>query len=654
MTDKLNRKEFLSLASIAGAGIVSGMPVIAVKSTDYPDKSVSDSALLAYSDNKNVKGSIAWSKNDLRQYVLNRAEYEKSRRELDVYYYRIGYSIAFKLPVAHRPLNKDLPQVLASGYPWATWLSWELENRWRILHEAWRTYDDSEAGLLLQRELAALEGWDRFVEDNNQVTLYTAHLAACLSLALSDINDWDPVLLQKVRSIATALVERDAWPSFEKTWNNDNSLTPGRVHNIPVIGLVRTTQLAMVSGSPRADIMEKKMKEVLTAWCRYRTGKEFHTEGTAYDGYLMDSITEWISDLPYLEQLLVEYRKAFRSLADQWISLTLPGRPDLHAPIGDVEPEMMFWITALMRMTGWYGWGDAAWLLSKIPLDHMPAAALSAARENTVLFMTPLTPPPAGPKEHPGAVSLRTGWTGKDVSVTISLPRNKMSHLQYDGGHLVLGWQSRFWITDPGYRQYRPGEEQKYTLGVEAHNCPVIDGQGQKTSDSRLIVVETDEKCWQHTGIDLTKCYNSLPADALVNRDVWLAPGNGAVVVVCDRFRSLRPGVEITTHWLGETNTAWSVTGDWVRMSYGGSAIWVGKLSDRLVLSSLNRHPGSRGPLTLTHKTLLSSGNGANWWVLWCDPEAGWQPPVITPDGDYLKLDNPARPGTNRSFRKEF
>jgi len=653
MAEKLNRKEFICLASVTGAGFVTGLPAIAGKSAGCLNQSTIDSALASDIEHNKIKNYKGWGQDDLKQYILSRATFEKSRRELDVYYYRIGYTLAFQLPVTNRPVNNDLPQVLAGGYPWATWLSWELENRWRILHSAWRTYGDNESGLVLQKELAALGGWDRFVEDNNQVTLYTAHLAACLSLALSDINGWDPVLLQKVRSTATALIERDAWPSFEKIWNNI-SLTPDRVHNIPVIGLVRTTQLAMVLSNQRAEIMENKMREVLQAWCRYRTGKEFHTEGTAYDGYLMDSITEWMSGLPYRAELLREYRDAFRSLADQWINLTLPGRPDLHAPIGDVEPEMMFWITALLRMTCWYGWRDAAWLLSDIPVNLLPVSAISAAHDNAGMFKTAFAEPVAGPVEHPGAISLRTGWSGKDISVIVSLPRNKMSHLQADGGHLVLGWQGRFWITDPGYRQYRPGEEQKYTLGIEAHNCPVIDGMGQKTSGSQLRIVETDEYGWQHTGLDLTKCYYGMPDDALVLRDVWLAPGNGPVIVVRDRFQSLKPDVEIRTHWLGEKNTAWSFVDDWVRLSHREKAVWLGILSDRLLPTALDRHPGSRGPLTLTHTTYLPAGSGVQWWVMWCDPEAGWQPPMISQDGESLKLDNTVNPGIYRSFRKEI
>ncbi|HEU4608179.1 MAG TPA: hypothetical protein VFS31_08725, partial [Chitinophagaceae bacterium] len=304
---------------------------------------------------------------DLRQEAFHRVAHEKSRSELDVYYYRIGYTIAFQLPVATRPRHEDLPAGIAnSTYPWLTWLSWDLESRWRSWYMAWRNDNDREAGLLLQREMATLAGWDRFVEGGNQVSLVTAHIAACFSLVLIDTKGWDPELLQQTRLAATALIERDAWPWFLKQWNNIESFAPEQLHNIPVIILARSAQLARVLNHPHAEVMEQKMVNVLRAWCRYRTGKEFHTEGTAYDGYLMDNITEWMTNLPSRAELLQQYKDAFRSLADQWIDLTLPGQPDLHAPIGDVEPEMMFWCTALVRLTAWYGWRDAAWLLLHI------------------------------------------------------------------------------------------------------------------------------------------------------------------------------------------------------------------------------------------------------------------------------------------------
>jgi len=166
------------------------------------------------------------------------------------------------------------------------------------------------------------------------------------------------------------------WPWFLKRWNDTQNLTPQQLHNIPVIILARSAQLARVLNHPHAEIMEKKMIDVLRTWCRYRTGKEFHTEGTAYDGYLMDHITEWMANLPSRTDLLRQYQDALRSLADQWLNLTLPGQADLHAPIGDVEPEMIFWCTALMRLTNWYGWHDAAWLLLRVPLNRLPVAAI--------------------------------------------------------------------------------------------------------------------------------------------------------------------------------------------------------------------------------------------------------------------------------------
>src|ERR1035437_7337797 len=102
---------------------------------------------------------------DLKSAILKRVAVEKQRREMDVYYYRIGYTMAFPLPLARRPGLKELPAALPKqAYPWLIWLSWDLEERWRLLATAWRRFGDHEAGALLQWELAALSGWDHFSE----------------------------------------------------------------------------------------------------------------------------------------------------------------------------------------------------------------------------------------------------------------------------------------------------------------------------------------------------------------------------------------------------------------------------------------------------------------------------------------------------------
>ncbi len=650
MAKKFNRRGFVTTSTYVGAGIAMGLPATGGTSGYQPFGQLEKTAYLNKSGNNQITSGLQWNQNDLTQVIVNRAKFEKGLKEVDVFYYRIGFSIAYRLPVAQRPKKQDMPVGIPSGYPWLTWLSWDLEDRWRTLNEAWRIDGDNEAGLLFQKEMASLDGWDLFVELNNQVSLVTAHVAASLSLALADKSGWDPALLSRTLRAAEDLVERDAWPWYEKNWGNTESFTPQKLHNIAVIGLVRSTQLARVISSPRAAVMEKKLAEVLSAWCHFRIGKEFHTEGTAYDGYLMDNFTEWIKGQPVREELLKEYREAFRSLANQWIDLTLPGRPDLHAPIGDVEPEMMFWITALIRLAGWYGWSDAAWLISRIPVENLPTAAISAAREHRALFKPQLASPIASPREHPNAITLRTGWSAGDLAALISVSRNKMSHLQSDGGHLVLGWQGRFWITDPGYQQYKAGEERNYTLGIEAHNCPVINGQAQKIPATKLLKVDIDQYGWQNTSLDLTPCYTGLPADALVRRDVWLATGEGKCIVVRDRFFSLSPGTEIRTHWLGDTNLAWSFVNGWVRLSNGSSSVWFGTIPDSLDPATLNRHPGSRGPLTLTHTSNLEKGAGVRWWVFWCDPDGNWLPPTIRPDGERMRISYQAHPGAGRSF----
>ena len=570
-----------------------------------------------------------WSTSDLESALRERAVIEKQRQELDVYYYRIGYTLSFPLPLQHRPDPKDLPSgVLKGAYPWMIWLSWDLEERWRLLALAWRQWDDRKAGTLLQRELAALSKWDRFCESDGGVGLATAHVAESLALALEDDSKWDAELLKQARGAAGSLIERDVWPWFQKQWP-ERGLTVDRIGNIPVITLARSAQLARVIGSPHREALDARARQVLRAWCEFRTGDEHHTEGAAYDGYLLDSVTEWMEGLPDCQHLVDECRAAFRSQADQWMNLTLPGRPDLQAPLGDVEPEMTFWATALIRMTEWYKWPDAEWVLGRIPLARLRAAGLASA----LVQKSPRTghpvAPKAEPRELPNAVTLRTGWEAPDIMAAVGLSRCQVGHLHADGGQLILGWQGRFWITDPGYQQYRPGAEREYTLGLDAHNAPVIGGIAEAEKASRLQRLETDEQGWQHAVVDLTGCYRGLNPGASVLRDVWLTKEDGGAVIVRDTVGALAKDVEMKTSWQIGAHLGCAFQGGWVRISDGQRALWMGTLPGRLDASLLTRHPGTRGPLTLTHAEQLREGHGIRWFVFCCDPSAGWEPPLL-------------------------
>jgi hypothetical protein len=573
------------------------------------------------------------------------------RRELVVNYYRIGHVLAFPLPLARRPTAADFPPGIASmTYPWMIWLSWELEERWRIAHSAWRTFGDRDAGGILQRELAALATWDRFFETRNEPGLATAHIAACLAQALANRQGWDPALFEAANAAAAALVERDVWPWFEKTWSGDQPYTARRLVNSPVITLARAAQLARVIGSPRTAALEAKTIEVLRTWFRFRTGNDYHTEGTAYDGYLMDTLTEWLAALPQQDELRREGRDAFRSLADEWIELTLPGRLDLHAPIGDVEPEMMFWTPPLVRLARWNDWADAAWLLRRVPLSRLPAAALIDSLASGKWIDRASVAPPVAPRVHPHAISLRGGWTSRDMAVIVSAPRNPMGHLHNDAGHVVLGWRGRFWITDPGYQQYRPGDERTYSIGPTAHNSPVVAGMAQKRHAAAGPTADQAQSDVQHAFIDLTACYDKLPAGARIRRDVWLATRGDTGAIVRDTFDALGSGAEISTHWLGGTHLAWAFIDGWARLSDGKQALWVGTPGERIEPSALTRDVGSRGPLTLSHRTRLTDGHGTRWWVFWCDQAGGWSPPRLSVSGPGMRIESRVGTGASRSF----
>jgi hypothetical protein len=580
-----------------------------------------------------------WTRVELDRELRERTAQQKARHEIDVYYYRIGHTLAFPLPLTRRPTRSELPPGVANlTYPWLIWLTWELEERWRILHAAWRTLGDSDAGRLLQRELAALATWEKFTEMNDQPGLGAAHLAGCLALALARPDGWDPALLASARAAADHLLEGDITPWFAKQWGPDKPWTPQRLVNIPVITLARAAELARVTGSPRAATLDRRMVEILGVWARFRTGAEFHSEGTTYDGYLLDSVTGWLAGHPERARLLAASAGAFRSVTDQWIHLTLPGRTDLHAPIGDVEPEMPFWTAPLARAAGWYSLPEASWLLARVAPSRLPAATLVEELGGPPEIAAAPRAPVAGPREHPHAVSLRTGWAVSDAAAIVSAPRSPMGHLQADAGHVVLGWQGRFWLTDPGYQQYRTGEEREYTLGPQAHNAPVINGTIQKPRAARVEVAETDAAGRQHTRLELAACYPGLPAGASVRRDLWLAHQGTTALVIRDRFTALPADAEILHHWLGGHHLAWAFVDGWARLSDGRRAVWIGTATAPIAPAELTRHPGSRGPIALAHRTKLAGPNGVRWWVFWCDDTGGWIPPKLEADDSALQF----------------
>lgn len=635
----------------------------------------------------------AWDRGALLAEVERRAGVQLARRELRVRYYRIGYTLAFPLPLRARPaaLPADVPGL--PRYLWTVWLSWALEERWRTLHLAWRRLGDAAAGARLQEEIDALAAWSDLRSDGGEIHLATGHLAGCLNLCLSEPAGWDLGVTERAAAAAQRLLHRDLEPWWRARWAASEPLGPDRLHNIPFIVLVRGAALARSLGSPAAPAWGESARRALHAWFVHRLAAVPHTEGPAYDGYLMDSVTDWLRGEPDRAALLRDHRPALDSLARAWTHLALPGRPELLAPLGDVEPQMRFHLPPLLRLLAWGACEVEERALTRLSARWLPASGLEAMLElldappgrdphgpsaaagepgagAAATVRVPSSPAPRADRgqapavghparlrvgearaaAHPSAVTLRTGWSEADVLVAVGASRGEMGHLHADGGHVVIGWRGRFWLTDPGYQQYREGLEREYTLGPEAHNGPVVGGVAQGRRAAALRALEGGEVggrehggegAWgsdggvQHVGLDLTACYTGLPAGTRVERDVWLlATAAGPVVAVRDR---VAPAAPVVTHWHGGAALAWAFVDGWARLSDGLAALWLGAGGAALQPDGLYRHAGSRGPLTLVDADTVAS-DGPRWRVFWLQADGGWRPPEAQVHNGTLRL----------------
>ena len=563
------------------------------------------------------------SEETIQSEIKRRIESELQRQELIVYYYRIGHTISFPLPVTDLPdLPPGIPN-LGCPYPWGIWLTWELRERWDILYTAWKQFHNQEAGILLQEELAAIAQWKKTYEGPDTAGLSTGHLAAFLAKALQFPEDWNPELYAEALKAAHQILERDTPQWFEKTWAKKTTFTERDLHNIPCIVLTSTALLARTIGHSSAKVLDDKAQAMFQSWLAFcLTG---YSEGTSYDGFFMDSLTQWMEHHPDQEALLAQAKPAFRKHLDNWIHHTLPGRLDLHAPLADVEPEMFFWMNVTEKLVKWYGWEDGAWLLKHIPPVRMASSALTGSLDSIYKHPIKLDSPSAGSHQHAASVTMRTGWDTDDLAVTLSLSNTETGHLHYDNGHLIIGHGNRFWITDPGYQQYRQGQELDFTIGPHAHNAPVISNISQSKRVGKLKQLTTLDNGWQYCSLDISSCYEKLPEYTQITRDVLMASGDIQGVIVRDRITASTT-LKVEYFWQGGGYLAWAFADQMVRLSNEKRILWIGTSPGQITPSQVERHAGSRGPLTLKHLYTLDQGTHEIYWIFLFDENCGWKP----------------------------
>src|SRR5690625_4817484 len=125
----------------------------------------------AYELNKKVDvGLRKWSKKEYEQELKLRQEQEMTREELHVYYYRIGHTLAFPLPLQQLPPIKQFPKGIPNlrEYPWYIWLLWDLRERWDALLSAWLQQHDDAAKKMWKEEVLHASKWSHISGDTGQ------------------------------------------------------------------------------------------------------------------------------------------------------------------------------------------------------------------------------------------------------------------------------------------------------------------------------------------------------------------------------------------------------------------------------------------------------------------------------------------------------
>ncbi|MGA1197498.1 MAG: heparinase II/III domain-containing protein, partial [Candidatus Latescibacterota bacterium] len=354
-----------------------------------------------------------------------------------------------------------------------------------------------------------------------------------------------------------------------------------------------------------------------------------HSEGVGYDGYIMDFVVHWLQAMDARDRKPILDHSRFGDLLDESVALGAPGDVANVAEIGDVEPkEMPYHLAAHAKLYVLTQDARAAWLLGKCRRDWMRADALGVL--HGVVDGWAVDAPKAGALDGHYTTVLRSGWEGEDCAVAMSVSNSPMGHLQKDTGTLLIGSRGKWLIDDPGYQQYMKKTEREFTLGVGAHNAPVINGQAQVNKlSARHVRRDTLAGDVCRMDVDLTACYaNDLALD-VVKRTVWLR-GND-LVVVADYLVGQQID-RLNYYWHGHPDAAWWVADGWAQVYFPDVTLWVSSPQAKLSDAQVDRLPGSRGQLTLCAEVDWNAS--VIWWVF----QIGEKAPSVVASGDGLDV----------------
>ena len=551
--------------------------------------------------------SKPYSADAYRKVLFERINYEKEQKRLVVNSYRVHRAISYPLPVVDFPALEYRGGGY-DGYGYSIYLSWRLRERWDTLHAAVETYDDKTALTILTKEIRLLASWPQFSEQTQlDHLLPLGHYAICFAkfLRLRTCPQEDKEVIE---SGARRLLNEFLMPAV--TEKLSSAITPDRagLHNILNIALVGAAALASVLGEGIAETIWDKVYEVITVLnaARFDAEKPF-SEGPCYDSFFLVHLTAAAVLAEQQEKFLI-FEPLFASMVTDFITMSLPGRADFFAPHGDVEPQMQFSQICAMHYALWYPdkADNAVAYLSHIPPTRMLPDVLCFIA-NSQINTIPLN----GPALHvnPAAIAMRSGYNICDTLCGISFGHCMMGHLHYDAGSITISKNGRLYITDPGYQQYYDdNHERDFTVGLTAHNVPVIDGCAQTLRGAFMVSYENNRVL-----LDISACYGYETGSVL--REINFGK---TLVTVSDSFSGLKAAM-IEYHFHLGTNTAASLckTGT-VSVHAEGEGLYIQGETKGVPLPfspvDMLRHPGSRGPNYIYQGIKLTNDKQSITW----------------------------------------
>jgi hypothetical protein len=508
---------------------------------------------------------------------------------------------------------------------------WDLEERINSLGWAGTWFCDEDARALVRRDLEALAEWPRYWQFNRP-DLSLGHSARLLWEAYSKW-DWLGPVKEKIRTAFARIVSGtlDFSDQYHGRFASKADIlaleSPHSVlANIPLIGTVGIALAARAIGHEAAPILDRRLLALIGAILDLR--ESGHSEGVAYDGYIMDFAAHWLQGLGKAERSELMRHPRFGDLLDESVYLSAPGEGAQVVAFGDVEPvEMPFHLSAHAKLLAIESNTRAAWHLKRCRIDWLRADALASLHGLRLRGVSP----PAGAKDAHYAVALHSGWGNDDLAVAMSVSNSSMGHLQADTGTICIGTGGRWLIDDPGYQQYMAKREREFTLGPAAHNTPVINGRNQERKSGQRSLRLADRGNNLHFAkVDLTECYPEAMDLKEVTRSVWLAGQNR--VVVADRVTGKNIS-RIDYHWHAHPEAGWWVADHWARIYCPEITLWFFSPQTQITEEQVDRLPGSRGQLSLRASADIKAP--ILWWVF----SVGEKAPEVRLVGEGYKLD---------------